>query len=115
MLIMAANINIALTSGLIQCGSVLTTECTTPRDLLIRVDGTRSPAGVAADIVHGATHMDVPPGMDTPGEELLAWNRALNFYDRLPVAHQVEAQESAASAERKSDKKTYTRKIKANS
>jgi hypothetical protein len=112
MLIMAANINVVLSSGPVQCGSVLTTECTNTNLLQIKVDGSRSPAGIASDIVHGASHMDVPPGMNAMGEELNAWNRALNFYDRLPTTLRIEKEESDASTTRKNNPKEFTLQTK---
>jgi uncharacterized protein RhaS with RHS repeats len=97
--------SLTLNSGPVTCAGIQTSECT--RGTSATIDGTRGAALVATDAVHSASHVSTPPGMLDGREEIRAWDRALNFYDRLPVVSKTGADENVASKMRTSNRAGY--------
>lgn len=97
--------NLALTSGSISCAGIQTSECTSKAG--VRIDGDRGASLVAADAVHAASHVNAPAGTLSGHEEIRAWDRSLNFYERLPASSQTGKSENIASKMRATNRAEY--------
>jgi len=95
-----------LTDGSISCEGVATTSCTT--GTTVQVDGTQASQVVAADLVREGTHVMMRgKGMTRGREEILSWDRALNFYGRLPRSLRTGAEYNAAGPMRKNNRAAF--------
>jgi len=102
----AAAASLSLQPGPFPCGvEPLVTECTSRRD--VRIDGSRTPALIASDVVHATSHIDVPLGISPQEEEIRAWDKALNFYESLHPAEQNGQDENAASRMRRNGRAQF--------
>jgi len=100
----AANrVSISLHEGRISCGEEKSNGCT--RGTNVVVNGSQSAAGIATTTVHEVTHTAIGGG---EGAEATAWNRALNFYDRLSPKNQNSDWYSKWSAVRANDPVRFT-------